>query len=202
MRLWRASAVKVQKSVSLETWALEVGAHREDISSFQWLVLKWMCESMQAGDKQPKVCWRLLDTFSCFSGLSSFHKDKVDTWHVSCVRNEKSWAMKPEPVGSIVPQTCTSRVELFIIASFKSFGAGSYEKDPKCDRITSSVHLLLDKKPQLLRPWLGNGNLLQYCCLKNPMDRGAWCATVHGLAESWARMSTHAERTCPPSAAT
>ena len=31
----------------------------------------------------------------------------------------------------------------------------------------------------------GNGNLLQYTCLKNPMDRGAWRATVHGVAKSW-----------------
>ena len=30
----------------------------------------------------------------------------------------------------------------------------------------------------------GNGNPLQYSCLKNPMDRGAWRATVHGIAES------------------
>ena len=30
----------------------------------------------------------------------------------------------------------------------------------------------------------GNGNLLQYSCLENPMDRGAWWATVHGVAES------------------
>ena len=29
-----------------------------------------------------------------------------------------------------------------------------------------------------------NGNPLQYSCLKNPMDRGAWQATVHGVAES------------------
>ena len=28
----------------------------------------------------------------------------------------------------------------------------------------------------------GNGNPLQYCCLKNPIDRGAWWATVHGVA--------------------
>ena len=26
-----------------------------------------------------------------------------------------------------------------------------------------------------------NGNLLQYSCLENPMDRGAWWATVHGV---------------------
>ena len=30
----------------------------------------------------------------------------------------------------------------------------------------------------------GNGNPLQYFCLKNPMDRGAWKAIVHGVAES------------------
>ena len=33
-------------------------------------------------------------------------------------------------------------------------------------------------------PGEGNGNLLQYPCLENSMDRGAWGATVHGLAES------------------
>ena len=30
----------------------------------------------------------------------------------------------------------------------------------------------------------GNGSPLQYSCLKNPMDRGAWWTTVHGVAES------------------
>ena len=32
-------------------------------------------------------------------------------------------------------------------------------------------------------PGEGNGNPLQYSCLDNPMDRGAWGATVHGVAE-------------------
>ena len=30
-----------------------------------------------------------------------------------------------------------------------------------------------------------NGKPLQCSCLENPMDRGAWRATVHGVAESW-----------------
>ena len=30
-----------------------------------------------------------------------------------------------------------------------------------------------------------NGNPLQYFSLEIPMDRGAWCATVHGVAKSW-----------------
>ena len=33
-------------------------------------------------------------------------------------------------------------------------------------------------------PEEGNGNPLQYSCLENHMDRGAWWATVHGVAES------------------
>ena len=33
-------------------------------------------------------------------------------------------------------------------------------------------------------PGEGNGNPLQYSCLENPIDRGAWWATVHRVAES------------------
>ena len=33
-------------------------------------------------------------------------------------------------------------------------------------------------------PREGNGNSLQYSCLENPMDRGAWKATVHGVMKS------------------
>ena len=33
-------------------------------------------------------------------------------------------------------------------------------------------------------PGEGNGNPVQYSCLENPMDRGAWWATAHGVAKS------------------
>ena len=36
----------------------------------------------------------------------------------------------------------------------------------------------------------GNGNPLQYSCLKNPMDRGIWRATVHMVTKSWTRLTT------------
>ena len=35
----------------------------------------------------------------------------------------------------------------------------------------------------------GNGKPLQYSCLENPMDRGTWKATVHGVAKCWTRLS-------------
>ena len=34
----------------------------------------------------------------------------------------------------------------------------------------------------------GNGTPLQYSCLENPMDEGAWWAAVHGVAKSWTRL--------------
>ena len=38
-------------------------------------------------------------------------------------------------------------------------------------------------------PGEGNGSPLQYSCLENPMDRGAWQATVHGVAKSQTPLS-------------
>ena len=38
-------------------------------------------------------------------------------------------------------------------------------------------------------PREGNGNPLQYSCLENPTDRGAWQGTVHGVANSQTQLS-------------
>ena len=56
-------------------------------------------------------------------------------------------------------------------------------------RDTSSI-------PRLRRsPGGGHGNPLQYSCVENPMDRGAWQATLHRVAKSWTglkQLSMHA----------
>ena len=38
-------------------------------------------------------------------------------------------------------------------------------------------------------PGVGNGSPLQYSCLENSMDRGAWGATVHGVSQGWTPLS-------------
>ena len=38
-------------------------------------------------------------------------------------------------------------------------------------------------------PGVGSGNLLQYSCLENSVDRGAWWATVHGITKSQTQLS-------------
>ena len=54
----------------------------------------------------------------------------------------------------------------------------------------SAVHVDLGFIPGLERsPIEENGNPLQYSCLENSMDGGAWWATVHGVAKSWTRLS-------------
>ena len=37
-------------------------------------------------------------------------------------------------------------------------------------------------------PGIGNGNPLQYSCLENPVDRGAWRATVYRVAKGWTQL--------------
>ena len=44
-------------------------------------------------------------------------------------------------------------------------------------------------------PGGGNGNPLQYFCLEISMDRGAWWATVLGVAKSWTCLSMHTTTT-------
>ena len=72
------------------------------------------------------------------------------------------------------------RTGLFLFACFLSLGfpGGSVVKNlPDNAGDMGSV-------PELGRSSAeGNGNPLQYSCLGNPMDRGAWWATVHGVAK-------------------
>ena len=67
---------------------------------------------------------------------------------------------------------------------WKGFPASSEVKASACNAQE------LGSIPGLGRsPGQGNGNPLQYSCLENPMDRGAWWATLHGVAKSWTQLS-------------
>ena len=71
-----------------------------------------------------------------------------------------------------------------LIFSNSSFSGGSDSKECVCN--TGHLGLILG----LGRSTGGrNGNLLQYSCLENPIDRGAWRAAVCGVTKSWTRLS-------------
>ena len=58
---------------------------------------------------------------------------------------------------------------------------GSGGKESACNAEDLGLIPLLGRSPGE-----GNGNPRQYSCLENPMDGGAWQATVHGVTKSWA----------------
>ena len=66
------------------------------------------------------------------------------------------------------------------------FPGGSEGKDP-----TYNVGYLGFSPGSGRSPGEGNGNPLQYFCLENPMDGGAWRAISHGVAKSQTQLSTH-----------
>ena len=72
----------------------------------------------------------------------------------------------------------------------QGFPDGSSSKESTCNAgDTGDVGSI----PGLGRfPEEGNGNLLQYSCLENSMDRGAWQGTVHRAEKSWTQLSMHA----------
>ena len=72
---------------------------------------------------------------------------------------------------------------LLITGHFRGLQGGTSGKEPACQ--------CRKHKRCGFDPWVGkisgerHGNLLQYSCLENSMDRGTWQATVHAVAKSW-----------------
>jgi len=60
------------------------------------------------------------------------------------------------------------------------FPGGSEDKESACNSGNLGLISRLGR-----HPGEGNGHPLQCSCLENPIDRGAWWATVHGVAKRW-----------------
>ena len=73
-----------------------------------------------------------------------------------------------------------------------SFPGGSLVKNPPANAGELGVISGLG-----ISPGGGNGNPLQYSCLGNPMNRGAWRATVDGVKKSRTQLSMHASYLAP-----
>ena len=90
------------------------------------------------------------------------------------------WMLSFKPTFSLSSFTFINR--------YYNFPGGASGKEPVCQcRKHKDVGLI----PRLGRsPGGGHSNPFQYSCLENPMDRGAWWATVHGAAKSRTWLST------------
>ena len=91
--------------------------------------------------------------------------------------------MKPSGLGLLFVGRflITASISVFVIGPF-IFSISPYVSDSKKSACNAGDPGSI---PGFGRPpGVGNGNPLQYSCLKNPTDRRAWLATVHGIAES------------------
>ena len=90
--------------------------------------------------------------------------------------------------AQLISRTVELGSQLVFFSPFKKievqFPSGSVVKKKKKKKIYMPVQKLQDTQiwspGQEDSPGGGNGNPFQYSCLENPMDRGAWRATVHG----------------------
>ena len=75
------------------------------------------------------------------------------------------------------------------VSSWNSFGRSSFltseERIINVQILESTCFCRMD----MITFGEGNGTPLQYSCLENPRDRGAWWAAVHGVVKSWTRLS-------------
>ena len=72
------------------------------------------------------------------------------------------------------------------------FPGGSTIKNPPANAVDSGVSSLVPGSGR--SPGIGNGNPLQYSCLENSTDSGAWRATAHGVTKSRTWLSIHASK--------
>ena len=135
----------------------------------------------------PILVQLLVDTWSgwAVSGTASLKKpwvmDTIWPFLLSWLSiTFKFYLLPPLPTPSIFPQAADTPAHfIWYICMPPCFPGGSEVKAFACNAGD------LGSIPGLGRsPGEGNGTPLQYSCLENPMGRGAWWATVHGVAKS------------------
>ena len=97
--------------------------------------------------------------------------------HTSYTYNSKKQTLKINFIPSLQTNICgLLGASLMADSKESACNAGDIDSIPGSGEIFFS-------------PGEKNSNALQYSCLENPMDKGTWWATVHGVAKSWTRLS-------------
>ena len=97
-------------------------------------------------------------------------------------------SLPPVPPGQIACWADTQRQMLFVIHLLTFYGVVSFKLLYICFFLFLPLYVLLRKALPNLRSGDGNGTPLQYSCLENPRDGGAWWAAVYGVAQSPTRL--------------
>ena len=126
-------------------------------------------------------CWSPEELFLCFIAIHS-------SW---LLQGSREFQAKREKAHASTPAWALPTVFILehlhaLWVLLRDFPGGSDGKESACNAGD------LDSIPGSGRfPEEGNGNPLQYSCLENSMDRGAWQATVHGVTMSQTRLNNY-----------
>ena len=126
-------------------------------------------------ETQGEVLWSCVKqlAFSRFYGIFQFLKLSISLWLL--ILNKFSFRI------SECTSPCTFTCNIY---AFVSFSVGSAVKN-----LPANVGDTGPTPASGRCPGEGNDNPLQYSCLWNPLDRGAWWATVYGVTKSWTPLS-------------
>ena len=114
----------------------------------------------------------------------AFHLEKEMATHSSILPWRIPWTEEPGGLQSTGSQRVGHDWATDLIWYIYGFPDGSDDKESICSARDLGSILGLGRCPGG-----GNGNPLQYSSLENPIDRGAWWATVHGVIKSWTQLS-------------
>ena len=136
-----------------------------------WKVLGW-CEEV------PAPLWKLCCSLPVKNAWMKNHHQLRHTSSVTSENSEWGYAQKTW-LPNLQCQKCTI---------FHLMSDSSQQSDLKTCyyRVKRTSHHLRKSNSTIGE---GNGTPLQYCCLENPMDGGAWKAEVHGVAEGQTQLS-------------
>ena len=126
-------------------------------------------------------CWSLFVSvvFWCYKAYKNgkyfiYSEGKIFGVHIKYVKIRREWPLNGSQLNNLVSRSTLK---------------GEEHSDNE-HALGGSLGLETSKSNFPYRsPGEENGNPLQYCCLENFMDRGAWWATVHGVTNSWTRLS-------------
>ena len=200
----RAQYCGAQGSCPAACRTLVPGAGIEPVSTAlaRWILNRWTAREVPSDWLLiPEVffpCWSLIQMKSYIMNIMFVWWSRVlpARWLVPLSWYLVSHSMNLQ-LESIIELTSFSNYPLFILLPFNPFTSWSFQVVLVVESPAARAGDLRDVSlisGSRRSPGGGQHNPLQYSCLENPMDRGAWRATVHGLAKSWTwleQLSTH-----------
>ena len=116
-----------------------------------------------------------LKSLKVFSVTLKFHYNISRCYISVIILLSLQWSLKSEKPSLFKPRDFT----LWLLEDLQGDASGKEPANGGDIRYLGSIPGLGGT------PGGGHGNLFQYSCLKNPMDKGAWCATAHRAPKSW-----------------